>query len=518
MDELRKFISIHFLISIAILAFSVAVGVATSIEFLGFFPNDSMLSIGNLRFVHISLMLYGAIPLLLSFLPFFLIEKEQNELGEDIFKYLNLYATTWYLFLIMMVVTILLGDNRGLPFYDFDYRLNFILALAGVFYIIALFKAIKSYDRYPLWIKVSLVVTVTAPIALLLLMNPINGAVNSTLIGPHGDNTLGMSFALIPIYYLIFKTLSKEQFQARWHICWIVPLVGYIITLIHRFFIGELSYEGEWIAQWLTLCYIPLLYRWWRDIELEDSAKLILGISILAFLFVDIEGNILFIPDFRWLFHRNDLIVGHAHIAMGLGVGFMALALYHKEIYTLSKSYFIKLFAISIVAMSFVLSLAGFRESGIIGGEVLDYWYMRTIFGFFALISFIAFIPKRLPSNKIALYNLIGFLSDGLGAVVLIFAGEWLYRMSGFHFDISTHLVIFAFMSTTATVHLFALLNHSYLLTKISAIMRIFVGAMFLSIAIAGYGGLDSWLVGGYDLVYAYIFLIMRNEKLLNIY
>ncbi|MGC6733079.1 hypothetical protein ACP0F4_25810, partial [Escherichia coli] len=48
----------------------------------------------------------------------------------------------------------------------------------------------------------------------------------------------------------------------------------------------------------------------------------------LAFLFVDIEGNILFIPEIRWLFHRNDLIVAHAHVAMGIGVFFMVIAMF----------------------------------------------------------------------------------------------------------------------------------------------------------------------------------------------
>ena len=46
-------------------------------------------------------------------------------------------------------------------------------------------------------------------------MNPTIGQVESTVSGPHGDNTLGMSLALIPIYYLKnFFTLSKNDFES----------------------------------------------------------------------------------------------------------------------------------------------------------------------------------------------------------------------------------------------------------------------------------------------------------------
>ncbi|HFC03686.1 MAG TPA: hypothetical protein ENJ74_02325, partial [Nitratifractor salsuginis] len=211
---MSRYLSIHLPINMAILALSVAVGLLVSVELLGVIPDSQILQPLRLRSVHISLMLYGAIPLLLSFLPFLLIEKETGRLPSRMLHYLNLYALSWYLFLILMVLTLLLGDRRGLPFYDFDYRLNFLLALAGVFYIVVLFKAVRRYERLPLWVRVSLGVTLLAPVALLLLMNPVNGPVTQTLKGPHGDNTLGMSFALLPIYYLAFKLLSRAPFRA----------------------------------------------------------------------------------------------------------------------------------------------------------------------------------------------------------------------------------------------------------------------------------------------------------------
>ena len=516
MAVLSRYLSIHLPINMAILALSVAVGLLVSVELLGVIPDSQILQPLRLRSVHISLMLYGAIPLLLSFLPFLLIEKETGRLPSRMLHYLNLYALSWYLFLILMVLTLLLGDRRGLPFYDFDYRLNFLLALAGVFYIVALFKAVRRYERLPLWVRVSLGVTLLAPVALLLLMNPVNGPITQTLKGPHGDNTLGMSFALLPIYYLAFKLLSRAPFRARGTIFWILPLGGYLLTLLWRFFVGPLSYEGEWAAQWLTLLYIPLLWRWWRDADLSLAARRVLGISVAAFLFVDLEGNLLFIPQLRWLFHRNDLVVGHAHLAMGLGVGFLALSLYAERIVRRATLLFVWLFAAGMAAMALALSLAGVTEAGWKVGEVMLYWKLRTLFGGVVLLAFLLWIPRQIPESWRGLewYNLLGFLGDGVGAVVLVFSGEWLYRQMGWPFELRDHWVIFAFMAGTAAMHFLALRfrGSSQVLTLGTALIRFFTGSAFAGLAVAGVLGIEGWGVAAYDLGYAYLYFLFLHS------
>ena len=199
-----NFINRHFKISIAFFTLGLFFGILYSINLLGFSIDSQTLNPINMRSIHISLMLYGFIPLMLSYLPFLLINKEVGSSDKGL-RYLNLYTIIWYIFLVFMVISLLLGKSRGLAFYDFAYELNFLLAFAGIFYIIALYKFIRLYKVLPLWIKVCLRVVVIAPVALLILMNPIIGQVESTVSGPHGDNTLGMSLALIPIYYLIIK-------------------------------------------------------------------------------------------------------------------------------------------------------------------------------------------------------------------------------------------------------------------------------------------------------------------------
>ena len=128
------FINKHFKISIAFFAIGLFFGIIYSLNLLGLVIDSQTLNPVNMRAIHISLMLYGFVPLMLSYLPFLLINKEVGSSKEGL-RYLNLYTLIWYIFLVFMVVSLLLGKNRGLAFYDFAYELNFLLAFAGLFYI-----------------------------------------------------------------------------------------------------------------------------------------------------------------------------------------------------------------------------------------------------------------------------------------------------------------------------------------------------------------------------------------------
>ena len=510
----ENFISNHFKISIAFFALGLIFGIIYSINLLGFSIDSETLNPVNMRSIHISLMLYGFVPLMLSYLPFLLINKEVGVCDEGI-RYLNLYTIIWYIFLVFMVVSLLLGKSRGLAFYDFAYELNFLLAIAGVFYIIALYKFIRLYKILPLWIKVCLRVVIIAPITLLILMNPIIGQVESTVTGPHGDNTLGMSLALIPIYYLIIKLLNENEFIARWNILWIIPTVFYFGSVLYRIFIGHLSYNQEWFLQYLTLLYAPLLYRWHKDSNISDVAKKALLVSILAFLFVDVEGNILFIPEIRWVFHRNDLIVAHAHVAMGIGVFFMVISMFINHIKELHKNIFLKIYLIGILGIFTALSISGFTQAGFNLLETHTLWIFRSLFGVVAFSFIFAFIKINTSYSKLRLYNLIGILSDGIGGVILILLASFLYPILGFSFSGVYEYVVFTFVSTTGIIHYLALKNESYeqILTNLSVIIRVFASSMFFALYSSGKLGIEALAICLFDLTFVFIYLIFIQKK-----
>ena len=514
LNNFDNFINRNFKISIAFFALGLLFGIIYSINLLGFSINSQTLNPENMRAIHISLMLYGFIPLMLSYLPFLLINKEVG-IDEEGLKYLNLYTIFWYIFLVFMVVSLLLGKSRGLAFYDFAYELNFLLAFAGIFYIIALYKFIRLYKILPLWIKVCLRVVIIAPIALLVLMNPIIGQVESTVSGPHGDNTLGMSLALIPLYYLIIKLLNKDEFKARWNIFWIIPTIFYFGSVLHRIFLEPLTYNQEWFLQYLSLLYVPLLYRWFKDSNIAPYAKKALFISIAAFLFVDVEGNIIFIPEIRWIFHRNDLIVAHAHMAMGIAVFFMVISMFITYIKELQKDIYLNSYLFALLGIFTVLSISGFTQAGIINISTDTLWIFRTIFGLFALVFIFAFIKIKKSYSKIELYNIAGILSDGFGGVFLILLASFIYPIIGFSFSGGYEYVVFAFVSMTGFIHYMALKNPSsqILLINLTVIIRVIASSMFFALYASNRLGLEALAICLFDLAFVFTYLIFFYQK-----
>jgi len=491
---------------------SVFFGALYAAQLIGFSLFDNtLLNTTTARSLHITFMLYGPIMLALSLLPFALFAKDGLNLDAAAI-YLKNYFFLWHLFLFMAGISILLGVQRGLPFYDFAYELNFLLAGSGIFYIIAIFKTIKQYKIQPLWVRIAKATLFSAPIALLVLMNPDIGQVEKTLIGPHGDNTLGMSFTLIPLFYLLIKLHAKENFTPKYHIFWILPLLVYILSVATRIFRGDLSYNEEWIAQWMTFLYMPLLMKWCKDAQLTLKEKPYLVISIWAFLFVMIQGNILFLPDMRAAFHKNDLVIAHAHAAMAVGILFMGLS---------ALSYFYKLpkhfrhFWLWVVALIFVpLTLAGFEEAGYFSVNIIAMWWIRFIAGALGVFGLLYFILKeiKIPKlNLINLYNLNGFASDGLGAIILFLFAPYLYSLLGFEFR-DTYYLIFGFMGFVGILHLVGIYKNSHEIAYFTSIARLITGSIFLSLFYLAKIDALGLAVGLYDISYALAFMLFRNK------
>jgi hypothetical protein len=501
--------------SLIFLALGMFFGLIYSINLLGYSIDTPTLDPYNMRSLHISLMLYGFITLMLSMLPFLLINKEVGSSKEGL-HYLNLFFIFWYIFLVYMVVSLLFGNHRGLAFYDFTYVLNFILALAGLFYAIALYKFIQLYTKIPMWVKVSFRVVLISPFALLILMNPVIGQVERTVSGPHGDNTLGMSLALIPLYYLIIKLLNKENFIARWNILWIIPTVFYFGSVLYRTFVASLTYNEEWFLQYLALLYIPILYRWYKDSDIEGFSRKALLTSIVAFLSVDVEGNILFTPSIRWVFHRNDLVVAHSHVALGIGVFFMVIAMFSQHIQVLSKKSFYNLFIGGLLGIFVVLTLSGFVETGMLSGMTTDtLWKFRTLFGFVVLASLVPLVQWKISYTKLELYNLFGLFNDGIGGILLILLAAYIYPLLGFYFDGKYAYVVFAFVSMTGLIHYLAIQYKKYeqILTMLSAIIRVFVSSVFFSLYMHKTMGIEAIVIAGFDFFFASIYFIYFHKE-----
>lgn len=510
MGVLKPFVYDKLPLGLVWLIFALAAGFLYSLQLLGIELFVGLLPPERLRSLHISLMLYGFVPLFLSLLPFALFEKE-GVLSQTALNHLERYFWMWNVFLLFMSVSLALGNLRGLPFYDFPYWLNFPLAFSGVFYLLAIVDALRRYERRPLWVNVSLGVVLIAPLLLVLLMNPQYGQVEQTLTGPHGDNTLGMSFALIPLYYLLIKLSSSEPFRPRWAALWIIPFAGYGISLLIRNAWHPLTYNEEWFFQYLTLLYVPLLWRWWKDAGLTMNRHPYLFFSIAAFLAVDVEGNLLFIPEIRTLIHRNDLVVGHAHVAMGIAVAFMALSIVGRYLPSLiTKSCAIG-WTTLVGLMALALSAAGLSEAGWIGWNVTYLWAARSVFGGILIVMVLKILFDRVwvrPSNLLGWYHWAGFASDFLGGAALLLFGKTLFGWLGFSFGGGYEYVVFAFMMGTGMVHWAGIRAHGEAAAHVSSLIRLLVAASFAALYTAGTLDGVALLVALYDTAFAAVYFL----------
>ena len=506
----QRFAIFLFWLLLALFSGLVFAGALVSVPFA-----DTILPPLQARSLHISLMLYGFVPLLLSFLPFALFEKD-NTLTPDALKYLNIYFLLWNLFLIAMSVSTVLGNLRGLPFYDFPYELNFILVAAGMFYFAAILSSVKQYKKMPVWVKVSFAVVIIAPILLVVLMNPTYGQVEKTLIGPHGDNTLGMSLALIPLFYLLIKLYAKNTFVPRYHIFWIIPLVGYLSSLVIRNFFQTLSYEQEWFFQYLTLLYLPLLLLWKKDAELTLKKAPFLLLSIWTFILVDIEGNVLFIPAIRTLMHRNDLVIAHAHLAMGISVAFMSMSIAQYVLPKLIKAKDAYRWFVLMVGIALVLSIAGLIEGKVVDGNVTFWLFLRFVLGLAFIVAIVLitrrFILKETYTSE-QLYHSVGFLSDFGGGVALVLFYPFIFSFLGIEEHSSYLYVIFVFMMGTGILHWKALASSNKGFGSLSATIRMMISGVFLALTLAGMiHPLLGWMIVGFDASMALIYWTLFEE------
>lgn len=513
MERFSSLVENLVLIWVWIFLGAIFVGAIYAWQYLGYSTlNETLLHPATTRSLHITLMLYGPIMLALSLLPFALFHKDGLNLNDAVVPLRN-YFFLWHLFLFMAVISILFGVQRNLAFYDFAYELNFVLASSGVFYIIAIFKTIKQYEVLPLWVKVSKTLLFIAPVALLILMNPSIGQVERTPTGPHGDNTLGMSFTLIPLFYLMIKLHAKDKFIAKRDFLWILPLVMYGVSVTMRIIGGDLSINQEWFFQWMTFAYAPLLIMWYRDAKLSLKTSPYLIISIWAFIFVMVQGNILFIPEIKEFFHKNNLVIAHAHVALGIGIFYMGLSVldYFYKLPRMFSHFW--LYVIGIIFVS--LTLTGFVEAGLLDINTTPLLWMRLVGGILAVLGVTYFIVKeiRIPDLKlINLYHINGFASDGLGAIILILFAPVLFNFLGFEFSEKYYLV-FGFMGFVGILHLIGVYKKTHFLAFTTSIARIITGTIFLSLFYLGTIDGLALLVGVYDLSFALVYLLYLRDR-----
>jgi cbb3-type cytochrome oxidase subunit 1 len=405
MEEFRKFVRREFNLTFPFLLAGIVFGLVYSLQLTDMLRiNEGLLVMSNVRAVHVSLMLYGFIPLAMILMPFSLCVR-LGAFSSSGLTHLKRCFNLWRIFLIIMMFSMLLGVRRNLAFYDFDYSLNLLLAISGIFYSLALHHFSRHFTRLPIWLIATRSIAAIAPFALLFVMHPAFGLVEQTRAAPHGDHTLGMSLALIPVFALalylqVLANQGNSSFLHRAKLFWIIPAVGCFVALLLRILKHDMSYALEWAFQSLSLLYIPLLLTWLRASGVQFSQSPALFIAIFAFLFIDLEGNLFSIPAVRGLFHRNDLVIGHAHVAIAISLFLLAISSYAPYLEAKRLRSFVFLWTGMLGSMALVLSIAGLAQVGLLSTSVPALWGIRSAIGAAVLVLAVGWFLRILSLRQ----------------------------------------------------------------------------------------------------------------------
>ena len=216
----------------------------------------------------------------------------------------------------------------------------------------------------------------------------------------------------------------------------------------------------------------------------------------------------------RHIFHRNDLVVGHSHIAVGISMLFLSFAVV-KNYFSISNKMIIT-WALMITLMAGVLTLSGLHQANFISISTHSMWIARSFFGAMLLLLVVGFYLLQFLNkhySTLEYYHMVGFLSDGLGGLLLLFFAQPLYHLLGFHFSLGYQTVIFGFMLSIGVMHLMGFINKTWQtpMALATALTRVVVSSLFFALYMSSHLDVVALGVSSYDLLYALIYLLFLH-------
>lgn len=166
--------------------------------------------------------------------------------------------------------------------------------------------------------------------------------------------------------------------------------------------------------------------------------------------------------------------------------------------------------------MALALSIAGVIEAGAGFGAVGVFLWLRALIGLgiVALTVMIAVKATARPiRTPLQAYHLAGVLGDGLGGIVLLLAGGWLFGLMGWRFEGTYEYVVFGFMIGVGVLHWLGWERESEQAANTGAAIRSVVASVFAALYLAGILDGIALLVALYDGAMALVYwLFIRRD------
>ncbi|MEJ5168561.1 MAG: hypothetical protein WHU93_05300, partial [Arcobacteraceae bacterium] len=181
----------------------------------------------------------------------------------------------------------------------------------------------------------------------------------------------------------------------------------------------------------------------------------------------------------------------------------------------LKKFSFYAMYIMGVLGMFTVLSISGIAQANIWDVDIFNMWLLRTLFGFVVLYSAVSLFDLKVGLNPLRKYNLIGFLSDGIGGFLLILTASFIYPLLGFEFSGKYEYVVFMFVAMTGVIHLgaFIYVKHGQILTTLTVIVRVCMSSVFFALYMKNILGVEALLISLVDFGFVVFYLIFFYNK-----
>ena len=177
---------------------------------------------------------------------------------------------------------------------------------------------------------------------------------------------------------------------------------------------------------------------------------------------------------------------------------------------------------LELLLMTLVLSISGIEQAGFTTMHTEILWGFRAVFGLFFLLGLLFYTPLLslktcrvylYSLRTVDLYNIAGFLSDGLGGMMLILFGSTLYALISQSFDGGYQIIVFGFVMGVGFLHLLGVLfpSKAYTFALATVILRLITAAGFFALYKAGTFGWISLAISMVDLLFVLLYLFLKD-------
>jgi cytochrome c oxidase cbb3-type subunit I/II len=345
-------------------------------DFLGESAADTF---GRIRPAHVNGVLFGFVSSGLLGIMFYVIPRLCGRALR--FPFLaKLTAIVWNIGILTGIILIMAGNSQGREYAELPFIIDIAVMLALICMAIVVFGTVLSRKEKKIYVSLwyYMGTMLWFPIVYFVgnvMWHPDTGSLNGTVDAIfnwyYGHNVLGLWFTTLGIpawYYFIPKILNKPIYSH------LLSLIGFFSIAFFYTGVGSHHLLQSPIPEWLktvavvmsVLMLVPVLaFLINIGLTMRNSWHKLIGNHALQFIFTgflmyflaSLQGSLQALRDTNAFLHFSQWPVGHAHLALLGGFGFLVAG---GTYFLIPRLTTFKIYSESLMRLSWWLAFTGF--------------------------------------------------------------------------------------------------------------------------------------------------------------